>query len=371
MAASLSGRITTVFWESDIERFAESRRLNGSIYLFSEKQDPGIYNFGYANHQETIPCSEYTQYPIASLTKQFTAVAILKLLEDPKLLQRPLSYLLPADHKLWSGNPPIWLDDINIHHMLSNSSGIPNYTSLPEFQSAKQNDLSLQDLVGMFGSKNLEFKPGTQYSYSNSGYILLGEIIEKLSSQTTSNYMSQAFFSPLGMKSTSYVSSGVVPDLINEEGLQNLALGYRIIDSHSKQNLEEIPTYTPMHIPRAAGSIISTASDLMLWNQSIHSGDLLEQSLLNLMLTPHHQDLPGPWNRLGCHYGYGIAMNTSQKYGQYYVHHGGINGFQSGLVYIPSLRTSLIMLTNVEYAPSMDEDGHYNLLSFEKFLLHD
>lgn len=350
---NLTAKITKILHES-----VQSMQPNGTILIAINNVMIYERYFGYAEIENEISTSPYTQYLIASVTKQFSAAALLhalymtakndgiadhKLEENVKtaLLQAVSTYL-PNTHEIWENSMPAWADTVNLHQLLVHSSGIPNYTSLPGFDESQKN-MKAVDIISFFKTHSLEFIPGTKFSYSNSGYFLLGMLIQEITGQPLDQYLQTTFFVPLEMHSTFLPVSGTVNDLKQfDSRFSNLARGYtyKIIEPDAK--LSEVDHYTSMQIPGAAGGLIATASDLLKWNTALYAGKILPFFLVKLMLRPYIQS-----EKQNEYYGYGIEIKNTPTFGTYYTHRGGIPGFQTRLTYIPAYQLSIVISENV------------------------
>jgi len=329
---------------------------SGSVLVATNKENIYKLCFGYADIARKIPVSMDTQFLAGSVTKQFTAVAILKALLDKNInkndptklkkhieseLNNTIEYYLPAEHEIWNGSMPVWANTVTIHQLLVHSSGITNYTSLPDFE--KQKFPKNSDLIAFFKDYELEFTPGEKFSYSNSGYYLLGMIIQQVTQQDLDVYLEKTFFEPLEMRSTFLPTQGTVDDLIRSDTrFPNLARGYQYEITKQDANLEEINRYESMEVPGAAGSLISTAEDLLKWNNALYAEEIIPKFLLELILKPYLVT-----ERANAYYGYGIEIMKSDAFGEYYSHRGGIPGFRSILTFIPTLQISIITLQNI------------------------
>ncbi len=329
---------------------------SGCIIVATNKETIYKKCFGYADFSKKIPVSMDTQFLAGSVTKQFTAVAILKALLDKNIhendhaklkeyiqaeLNNTIEHYLPAEHEIWNSSMPAWAKTVTIHQLLVHSSGITNYTSLPDFE--KQKFPKNSDLITFFKKHNLEFIPGEKFSYSNSGYYLLGIIIEQISQQHLDVYLENIFFKPLEMRSTFLPTQGTVDDLIRSDArFLNLARGYQYEMAKQDASLEEVNRYESMEVPGAAGSLVSTTEDLLKWNNALYAGKIIPKFLLELILKPYLLT-----ERVEAYYGYGIEIMKSDAFGEYYSHRGGIPGFRSILTFIPSLQISIVTLQNI------------------------
>lgn len=339
-----------------INNFSNHMQHNGSIIVATNKNVIYEKCFGYADIFRKTPVTMNTQFLAGSVTKQFTAVAILKALLDKNInkndhtklknqiqveLNNSIEYYLSANHEAWYGSMPAWAKNITIHQLLVHSSGITNYTSLPDFK--KQKFPKQSDLITFFKKHTLEFEPGEKFSYSNSGYYLLGVIIQQIAQQPLDSYLENTFFKPLEMRSTFFPTQGTVNDLIQSDSrFVNLARGYQYEMAKNDASLKEVNRYESMDVPGAAGSLISTTEDLSKWNNALYAGKLIPHFLLELMLTPYL-----PTERADVYYGYGIEIIKSEVLGEYYSHRGGIPGFRSILTFIPSLQLSIVTMQNI------------------------
>lgn len=329
---------------------------NGVIFIGTDEEIIHRKCFGYADIQKKSLITNSTQFLAGSVTKQFTAVAILKALLDENIhekdytklrdniqaeLNNTIDQYLSGNHEIWNGVMPAWASKVTIHQLLVHSSGIPNYTSLPTFENQKFSKNS--DLVNFFKGHELEFNPGEKFSYSNSGYYLLGIIIEEIVQKKLDVYLEKTFFKPLEMKSTFFPMQGTVDELIqNDARFINLARGYQYDIVSYNANLDEIKRYERMEVPGAAGSLITTAEDLLKWNNALYNEKIIPEFVLKLILHPYLVT-----ERDDAYYGYGIEIMKSESLGTYYSHRGGIPGFRSILTYIPSLKLSIAALQNI------------------------
>ncbi len=330
-----------------INELVKNRNHSGCMLLSTDKEIIYKECFGFADITKKIPISFKTQFLAGSVTKQFAAVAILKALFDKHKtnikseLNKSIENYLPAEHEIWDSAMPSWARKVTIHQLLVHSSGITNYTSLPEFEN--QTFKNRSDLINFFKGKELEFIPGEKFSYSNSGYYLLGLIIEEITQEKLDVYLEKNFFEPLTMQSTFFPMRDTVDELIRTDyRFKNLARGYQYEVTTHNANLAEIKQYERMDVPGAGGSLITTAEDLLKWNNALYSRKIIPEFLLELMLHPYLVT-----EREDAYYGYGIEIIRSKALDTYYSHRGGIPGFRSILTYIPSLKLSIIILQNI------------------------
>jgi CubicO group peptidase (beta-lactamase class C family) len=330
---------TTAFAQQQVQKidgllkqYYDYGQFNGSILVADKGKIIYEKGFGMANMEWSIPNQPDTKFRIGSITKQFTATLILQLIEEDKIkLDGKLSDYL-ADYRKDTG------ERVTIHQLLNHTSGIPDYTNRREFFAENsRNPYSVPDFVKKFASGDLEFEPGSKFNYSNSGYSVLGAIIEKVTGKSYETVLTERIFKPLGMTNSGYDHHATL--------IQKRASGYQ----KSPHGFVNAP-YLDMSIPYAAGSIYSTVEDLYKWDQSLHEGKILSADSRKLMFTPG----------LG-NYGYGARITdqpigkTNQKT-KFIGHGGGINGFNSLITRAVDKRQTVIILDNVslgQYHPKI------------------
>lgn len=264
---------------------------------------------GMANLELNVPMQVDHVLRIGSITKQFTAVAILMLEEKGKLsVKDDITKFLPSYPTLGK--------KITIEHLLTHTSGIRSYTSLPDFMDNLRNDMKPSEMVDLFKDKQMIFEPGEEHSYNNSGYFLLGMIIEEASGMTYEDFIENNIFNKVGMKNSYYGNANQI--------IPNRASGYEL------ENGEIINApYLSMTIPYAAGSLLSTVEDLFKWNQALHTGKIISKKSLEKAHTPYVLK-----NGEKTNYGFGWGLHNF--YGSKTIQHsGGINGFVSNAMYLP------------------------------------
>jgi len=302
--------------------FADAYPANapGATVLIA-KDDKVIYRkaFGMANLELNVPMKPEHVLELASITKQFTGVAILMLMEQGKLrLQDPLSKYI-ADYPKG--------DQITIHHLLIHTSGIKSYTSMENFMRFARTDMTPLELINLFKHEPMDFEPGERYAYNNSAYILLGYIIEEASGMSYEDFIQKNIFDRLGMKNSYYGSrSKIIP---------NRASGYQPF-GESFQNAE----YLSMTLPYAAGSLMSTVDDMLLWHKAIHHNTLISEKSKQLAFTNYTLNN-------GKHINYGYGWGVDELAGVPTIEHtGGIFGFTTSGIYVPEKNIYAIVLTN-------------------------
>ncbi len=276
--------------------------------------------FGMANLELNVAMKPEMVFRVGSITKQFTAVAILQLMEQGKLsLQDEITKFIP--------DYPTHGYKITVEHLLTHTSGIKSYTNVPEFGDYRRQDKKPEEVIKIFRNQPMEFAPGTKWNYNNSGYFILGYIIEKVSGLTYQEYIDKNIFKPLGMSSSLYGSDTKI--------VKNRASGYQP-GSDGVENADMIS----MSLPYAAGSIQSTVDDLFKWNQALHSYKLLKKETLDKAFKEYILS-----DGKGTSYGYGWMLKQLQ--GRPTIEHGGaINGFLCNAIYLPQQDVFVAVFSN-------------------------
>lgn len=283
--------------------------------------------YGLGNEEWGSDNTIHTKFRIASLSKQFTAACILLLQERGRLSVRdPISRYL-------SGLPSAW-QAVTIHELLTHTSGVPNSSSSDNAR-IDRTGATPQQLIALVADQPLEFTPGTKWSYSNTGYIVLGMLVEKISGQSYADFLRTNIFEPLRMSDSGYDRAR---DILKER-----ASGYKIVDSHiANADLFD------MSVPFSAGGIYSTVEDLYRWNEALaENGKLLSVDSLKQMFTEYPEA-----THEGQHYGYGVVISRL-KFGRLmYYHGGGVEGFSSSIQRYPGDRVCIVVLSNFDsYKP--------------------
>jgi D-alanyl-D-alanine carboxypeptidase len=275
--------------------------------------------YGMANVETKTPLKPDDVFRIGSVTKQFTAVAILMLADEGKLsVSDEITKYLP--------DFPTRGKRITIEHLLTHTSGIRGYTEMPDFQKTINERVSVNAMIDRFKNEQLQFDPGTRWSYSNSGYFLLGAIVEKVSGMDYAAFMAKRIFIPLEMKDTAY------------EGVERS--GKKRVEGYTKAERFAVDGPIDMSQPYAAGALVSTVDDLLVWNNAITAGKLLKPQTWKAAFTPFTLADGSKTT-----YGYGWQINKFQ--GKNTIEHGGgINGFASNGVRFPDEGVFVAVLKN-------------------------
>src|SRR5215217_7140689 len=298
------------------------RQFNGAALVAENGKVVYKGAFGMANMEWNIPNTPDTKFRLGSITKQFTATVILQLAEQGKIkLDGKLSDYLP-EYRKDVGNK------VTIHHLLTHTSGIPSYTSQPGFlENVSRNPYQVDEFVKKYASGDLEFEPGAKFSYNNSGYFLLGAIIERVTGKPYEQVVKENIFDPAGMKNSGYDRYDTI--------IPKRASGY----SNTRDGYRNAP-YLDMSIPYAAGSLYSTVEDMYLWDQALYTDKVLSAPSMALMYKPFLQNYAYGW----------VVTNASFKQNHQPVpvitHGGGINGFTTTIVRFPKEKNLIVMLDN-------------------------
>jgi len=301
--------------EQIIHSYVGDHRFMGSVLVARDGKPLLDKGYGFANLEWQVPNTPTTKFRLGSITKQFTAASILLLEERGKLkIEDPVKKYMPDA-------PPAW-DKVTIFHLLTHTSGIPSFTGFPDYPKREWETMTPQQLVDWFRDKPLEFEPGTKWNYSNSGYVLLGYLIEKISGQSYAGFVQQNIFTPLGMKDSGYDSNSAI--------IERRAAGY----SPGKDGPENAG-FVNMSVPLSAGGLYSTTGDLLRWEQGLFGGKLLSPASLAKMTTPFKQD-----------YAFGLAVSTQDGH-KAITHDGGIQGFNTSMIYYPDEKLVVAVLANM------------------------
>jgi CubicO group peptidase (beta-lactamase class C family) len=307
IAARLDSLLTKLAAESDFTGSALVAR--GDNILISK-------GYGEADRAKKTPNTAQTKFRIASVTKEFTSMAILILQAEGRLNvhDRICNYI--------SDCPSTW-QAITIHHLLTHTSGIPDYYSSPGWENFTSMVMSPSDIITQFKDKPLDFQPSAGWKYSNSGYVLLGHIIEQVSGMTYGEFLQEKIFSPLKMMDSGYLGD-----------VEGMAVGYAKVDTVTPAKFED-----PSGL-FASGGLYSTTGDLYLWDKALYTDILISKELREVMLTPH-ADVPLADNK----YGYGWFIGDTVGHPMV-GHTGRIEGFTSFNAYYPEDKTAVVVLCN-------------------------
>lgn len=301
--------------ENIVQTYVSDKKFMGCVLVARGSNVLLDKGYGFANLEWEIPNSPAAKFRLGSVTKQFTAASILLLQERGKLkVTDPVKKYMPDAPAAW--------DKITIFNLLTHSSGIPNFTSFPDYASQEPFDTTPEKLVARFRDKPLEFQPGEKMSYSNSGYVLLGYLLEKISGESYEKLVQENIFTPLGMKDSGYDSNSAI--------MSHRASGY-VPGPTGPTNAG----YINMTVPLSAGALYSTTEDLLRWEQGLFGGKLLSPSSLQEMTTPFKNE-----------YAFGLQVHIVNGH-KVIDHGGGIEGFNTTLAYYPDDKLTVIVLGNL------------------------
>ncbi len=323
---------------AEVDRVAQAAVTNGvspglQIAIFKDGAPVLVKGYGQADLEQRAPVANGSVFRIGSVTKQFTAAAILKLQEEGRL---------SVDDRLVKYLPTFpGADGITIRQLLQHTSGLSNYPD-PADATVKILPRSTDEMVAYLGarSKGSDFAPGSSWSYSNAGYFLLGAIVEKVEGEALATVLKRRFFVPLGMTQTALDDeSEIVP---------GRARGYDGDGPGTFRNAE----FISMTVPRGAGAMRSTASDLARWNAALFGGKVLKPATFAAMIAPGtlaNGQSSGAiiLKQYGTASDYGFGLETSIVEGHRKVDHGGgIDGFSASLAEFPQDRVTVVVLSN-------------------------
>jgi len=302
-----------------LQALGDSGMFSGTVLLARGGKTLFVKGYGFADSESRVPNTAATRFPIASITKTFTATVVLQLQKRGALAitDPACQYIDPC--------PAAWRE-ITIRHLLMHTAGLPNYTGIPDFENRNRAPMTPAEIVALFRDLPLEFAPGTKYRYSNSGYYLLGAIIEKVSGKPYAAVLEEFIFKPLGMKDSGYdANAGTSP---------RPASGYQPdgADNAKAPIVDASWLY-------AAGGIYSTVEDLLRWERALTTDALLPA-----------QELAAMWAADLGEYGYGwqlLPPSPKTQNRRLVFHAGGIPGFATDLLRYPDERVTIIILANL------------------------
>lgn len=313
---------------------AKQDQLSGSILVAVDGKVLLSKGYGMANLELDVPNTPQTKFQLGSLTKQFTAMAILQLQQQGKLnVHDPICQYI----RYTMVCPEAW-QSITIHHLLTHTSGIKDYTAFSNFSEFGKQSMKPLELSKLFRDLPLNFTPGERWDYSNSGYVLLGHIIEWVSDESYGIFLLKNIFQPLQMADTGYGNNSTI--------LKDRADGY--FSSAARAD------YFDPSVAYAAGGLYSTVKDLFLWDQALSTDKLIPRTLRDQMFTsfspiPSDSDIftymPADVTDVG--YGYGWVIGKQSNH-LWVWHSGHYSGFSNMISRYPDDKVTIILLTNRE-----------------------
>jgi D-alanyl-D-alanine carboxypeptidase len=302
-----------------VDAHMKANGFSGAVLLAKEGKPLVAKGYGYANIEWQIPNTTTTKFRIGSITKQFTSMLVMRLREQGKIkLEDSMCvYFAPC--------PDAW-KPVTIHHLLTHTSGIPPYTGIPAWREVNMMPKTTDQIIAFFRDLPLQWVPGEKYAYNNSGYFLLGVIIEKITGKKYEQALQEMILTPVGLSDTGYDWSRTI--------LPRRAAGYTGIG----RALANTPALDMQH-PYAAGSMYSTVEDLLKWDQALYTNTLLPDAARQLLWTPFRENYA---------YGWTVVEPTATAFGGHrrVLHGGGINGFSAMIVRLPEPRMTVIVLSN-------------------------
>ena len=323
VAAPDSGAVPVEAVDAYVRGVLEKRHVPGaSIAVVKDGRVVLAKGYGQANVELNAPATEETVYQLASVTKPFTASAVMLLAKDGKIgLDDKIGDRLPDLPDAWKA--------VTVRQLLSHTSGIKSYTSARDFDKMMRKDFAPREILDLVAKEPLEFPPGERWSYSNTGYFLLGLLIEEASGKPYADFMAERVFGPLGMTRTRVNDlRAVVP---------GRAQGYEW-DGKGLRNGEYVSPTQPF----SAGALLSTVVDLAKWDAALSNASLLDEPTLRGMWTRTRLGKGGEAD-------YGLGWQVSEAEGRPMIAHGGgIPGFSTQVCRFPGEKLSVIVLTNLE-----------------------
>lgn len=301
-----------------LTNLVDNNLLTGSVLIGQQGTILFSKGYGLADRENDTANTVTTRFRLGSITKQFTAMAILMLEAQGKLkVSDPICNYLADCPSTWNA--------ITIHHLLTHTSGITEYLSLAEVTTTIATPSAPDQIIARFSNLPLDFQPGERWSYSNSGYVVLGYIIEQVSGRTYEDFLQQSIFIPLNLQNTGY-----------DHNSNGLAVGYKDRYSHPA-------TFIDMSIPFSAGALYSSVEDLYTWEKALSTEQLVPKNYLDKMFT-HQVDIP---DSNGWGYGYGWIIATEFDRPVFY--HGGlVHGFSTIVTRYVDDDIVIIVLSNQE-----------------------
>ncbi|RYF20982.1 MAG: class A beta-lactamase-related serine hydrolase [Flavobacteriales bacterium] len=308
--------------DSLISTVVKDKNWPGTVFLIAKNGKP-IYEkaFGKANLELDVDLNTKSVFQLGSMTKQFTAIAILMLAEQGKInLQAPIKTYI-ADYP--NG------ENITVHHLLTHTSGIKDFTKMKNLSAIAQQDLEPKEVIDFFKNETPDFMPGEKFEYNNSGYVILGYLIEKLASENYESFINKNIFEKIGMYNSFYAS--------DRKLIKNRAYGYQ-----QKNGAYVNKSKISFTIPFASGALMSTVGDMLLWQNALNSHLLLTESTSKKAFTTYKLNN-------GEQFTYGYGWHLKNLNGLVSREHGGsVFGFKTMGVYIPSEDIYVIGLSNCD-----------------------
>lgn len=309
-----------------MDAIVKAGKFNGSLLIARDGKVVVSKGYGMSNFELEVPNTPQTKFRIGSITKAFTATAIMLLQQNGKLsVQDSICKYMPECPAGWQ--------QITLHHLLSHTSGLAKHDKAADYLKTAMMPMSVRQLIDNFKNKPADFKPGEKFDYNNNGYILLGYVIEKLSGQSYEAFLRENIFRPLDMANSGYDQHTPV--------IKNRAAGYLRPDDRVGGSLMNA-VYIDSSQSFSAGALYSTTEDLLRLDQALYAGNFLSPKTQQAMFTPSFGEYGSAPT-----YGYGWFINR-QFNRRAISHPGGVPGFTSMLTRFPDEKVVIILLGNLE-----------------------
>jgi D-alanyl-D-alanine carboxypeptidase len=304
--------------------FAANSTVPGTAVAVVRGRDTLLFKaYGSANLELGVPMTTRSVFRIGSVTKQFASAAIMQLVQEGKLA------LTDTIGQWLSDLPPAWRG-VTITNLLNHTSGIPSYTEAGErWMKRWGEEMSSADLIALTASTPMDFAVGSAWRYNNTGYVLLGMLIESRTGRSWHEDLAARFFAPLGLSQTRYCD--------NRPLIPGRASGY----SRNERDEWVNTRYLAMSQPHAAGALCSTIGDVLTWNRALHGGRVVSASSYAAMTTPVGA-------AVGNKYGFGLGIEDIGGH-RIVTHTGGINGSLTANLFVPDAQLSVTVLTNGDF----------------------
>ncbi len=303
-----------------VETYAEGGLFSGAVIVAEGGRPLFRRAYGLADREWTVPNTPETRFRIGSITKQLTAAAILRLVDEGRLrLDAPVSDCVPGLPDAWS--------QVTVRMLLNHSSGIPNLTALPDYPSViSRLDRTPRAVVALLEREAVLFPPGTGHEYSNTGYILLASLIERVTGSSAARYLGDAILRPLGLGGITDGDPGLI--------IARRAEGY----AHAHGAWRNAPPLAA-GVAAGAGDLVASVDDLVAWDRALFSGQVMSTASLTAMVSDYG-------------YGYGLGLYVGTAYGRRLWSHGGaVPGFVAIKDSYPDAGLTVAILSNAETAP--------------------
>ena len=278
--------------------------------------------YGTADVENAVAAAPATVYRTGSIGKQFTAAAVMRLVEEKRIsLDEPIGRRLPDLPEAWRG--------VLVRQLLNHTAGIPNYTERPDYPRVSLGELTPDSVIALARGAPLDFAPGTSWKYSNTGYVLLAMLVRAASDQSFAPYLETGILRPLHLADTRYCTP--------EELVPRRAAGYMRRDTGVVNALDGTTSGL------GDGELCSTVGDMAAWNLALATGRVVAPASWARMTTPEGAAVPAG-------YGYGLALLPIDGHPAIW-HNGGVRGFRSDNAYLPADSLSVTVLTNLGSEP--------------------